>query len=88
MAEVNNRFGYVDTLRGIAIFLVLSVHTSQFYQLGNELANFARYGQLGVQLFFIASVYTLSISISNVDFNTENLKKFYIRRFFKIVPNG
>jgi peptidoglycan/LPS O-acetylase OafA/YrhL len=85
MVEGNNRFGYVDTLRGIAIFLVLSVHTSQFYQLGSELT-FARYGQLGVQLFFVASAYTLCISMSNVDLSTENLKKFYIRRYFRIAP--
>lgn len=77
MAEVNNRFGYIDTLRGLAIFLVLSVHTSQFYQLGSELSTFARYGQLGVQLFFVASAYTLCISMSNIDLNIDNFKKTY-----------
>ncbi|MDR7372355.1 acyltransferase [Flavobacterium aquidurense] len=86
MVDKNYRFGYVDTMRGIAIFLVVLVHTSQFYLLGNELSIFAKYGQLGVQLFFVASAYTLCFSMPFYDRKAFNLKHFYIKRYFRIAP--
>lgn len=79
------KYKYIDVLRGIAIIGVLAVHS---YQNVEDLPWFVEwimnYGQLGVQLFFVASAITLCLSmrsrgdISNVD--------FFIRRYFRIAP--
>lgn len=44
------------------------------------------YGQMGVQLFFVASAYTLCLSATNRASETQPLKKYAIRRFFRIAP--
>lgn len=46
--------------RGLAILAVILVHTSQKVDIGaGRLALLAAYGQMGVQLFFVASAFTL-----------------------------
>jgi len=42
------------------------------------------FGQLGVQLFFIASALTLCLSMK--ERNEKSIYNFYIRRFFRIAP--
>lgn len=77
----------LDLLRGAAILLVLLVHcaltTTSFIPglgwFGKE------YGELGVQLFFIVSGYTMMLTFGDrVDFAAA--RSFYIRRIFRIVP--
>lgn len=51
---------HIDALRGIAVLLVILVHTSQSIPgISLPLRYFSKYGQMGVQLFFIISAYTL-----------------------------
>lgn len=80
---------YVDALRGIAILLVMMVHTSQ-YGLKNsyEAVNlFLSSGARGVQLFFLASAFTLFLSYNHrKTFENKVNRNFYIRRFFRIAP--
>ena len=44
----------------------------------------AKYGQMGVQLFFIASAYTLCLSASRRKKERHPIIKFGIRRYFRI----
>lgn len=77
----------IDIMRGIAILLVILVHTSQRVEGNMLLRPFADYGQMGVQLFFVASAFTLCYSMDARSANGDSLKNFYIRRFFRIAPS-
>jgi len=80
---------YIDALRGIAILGVLMVHCAEenYSFLPGIAANFIKDGARGVQLFFIASAFTLFLSMEKRYANEKypNLY-FFIRRFFRIAP--
>jgi peptidoglycan/LPS O-acetylase OafA/YrhL len=83
------KFRYIDAVRGIAILLVLMVHTNLFGTHVNNggLTALISQGARGVQLFFIASAFTLFHSYSNrynKELNPD--RNFFIRRFFRIAP--
>lgn len=82
-----DKLAYIDVLRGIAILMVILIHTSLPV---NGLSTFVgyvdRYGQMGVQLFFIASAYTLCHSFVGRANEPRPLTSFFIRRFFRIAP--
>lgn len=84
------KFKYIDALRGIAILLVMIVHTSLYGEKSqSEIFNsFFKFGAKGVQLFFLASAFTLFLSYNNrnKEENKNILRDFYIRRFFRIAP--
>lgn len=85
------KYEYIDSLRGIAILLVILVHTG--YILDNTMLYFSRglqffifNGAMGVQLFFIISALTLTISHYNRLKEQHQIRNFFIRRFFRITP--
>ncbi|GAB0157529.1 acyltransferase [Chryseobacterium sp. Alg-005] len=80
-------FSHINSLRGIAILMVILVHTTQLFNFNPILINhiFA-YGKMGVQLFFIASAYTLCLSSHFRENEKKHITKFYIRRYFRIFP--
>ncbi|HVA98904.1 MAG TPA: acyltransferase [Bacteroidia bacterium] len=81
---------YIDAIRGIAILLVMMVHTSQFPGFTNInpfVTKFTSMGIYGVQMFFLASAFTLFLSYNTRKTNEGNVAiSFYIRRFFRIAP--
>lgn len=80
------KLAYIDALRGIAILCVLMVHCSQYginiYP--NTVKSTFNSGAKGVQLFYIASAFTLFLSLSQR--KEEKRLSFFIRRFFRIAP--
>lgn len=77
-------FGYIDALRGYAILMVIAVHTSEaFADLPSWLSKILAQGARGVQLFFVVSALTLSMSWVA---RHEGAPEFYARRFFRIAP--
>ena len=85
LEDSSRRFEYVDLLRGIAILGVIAVHSQQkIPEIFQITSSIFKYGQLGVQLFFIASALTLCLSMTERKENTYI--NFYIRRFFRIAP--
>lgn len=87
MSIEKSRLDYIDTLRGVAILLVIIVHTSQVERnLPIEFLKIGSYGQMGVLLFFVLSALTLSISFDKVTFSVQNIVSFYFRRYFRIAP--
>jgi exopolysaccharide production protein ExoZ len=77
----------LDLLRGVAILLVVAVH-SQEEAIGTipVLTWFARTcGELGVQLFFIVSGYTMMLTYGD-RLDIAAARSFYIRRVFRIAP--
>jgi exopolysaccharide production protein ExoZ len=75
---------YIDALRGYAILMVIAVHVSQaFPNLPDPLAAVLSQGARGVQLFFVTSALTLSMSWVA---RNESAVDFYTRRLFRIAP--
>ena len=83
------KLDYVDTLRCLAILGVIMVHTDNFVQsnLSHGISQIISLGAKGVQLFFIASAFTLYLSFEK-RLTKENypVKNFFTRRIFRIAP--
>lgn len=77
----------LDLLRGVAILLVVLSHCSAAARGAVPgLSWFAgEYGELGVQLFFIVSGYTMMLTFGG-KVDSAAVRSFYIRRAFRIVP--
>ena len=85
--QANEKLDYVDSLRGIAILMVMLVHTAQSVpELPRWVLTITKYGQLGVQLFFVVSAITLSASMDRRSDEEDRTKRYLIRRFFRIAP--
>lgn len=83
------KLDYIDALRGLAILGVIAVHTSQYgsHKLPYYILDFVNQGARGVQLFFLASAFTLFLSFKNRIHTEKNaVRNFFIRRFFRIAP--
>ncbi|MDQ8013029.1 MAG: acyltransferase [Flavobacterium nitrogenifigens] len=83
------KLDYIDVIRGIAILMVVITHTAQqgLVKLPHLLSVFLSLGARGVQLFFIASAFTLFRSYKKRNkIERSPVKNFFIRRFFRIAP--
>ncbi|WP_371372134.1 acyltransferase family protein [Sporomusa aerivorans] len=77
----------IDVLRGFAILLVMLVHTSQIVEgLTDSVMRLFSNGARGVQLFFIASAFTMFYSLEKRRMEKNCVINFFIRRFFRIAP--
>lgn len=80
-------YNYINSVRGIAILMVIMCHVAYKFEIhNNNLEWFLGYGRMGVQLFFIASAYTLCLSTEQREGEKNAIKKFYLRRYFRIFP--
>ncbi len=85
--QKNDRLDYIDSLRGIAILMVMLVHTSQIAKTSFVwLNNGIEFGQMGVILFFVLSGITQCASLKKNGVNSARILQFYIKRFFRIAP--
>lgn len=81
------RIEYLDGLRGVAILLVLGYHAyarwGEIVPYGNMWANMPifRFGNLGVQLFFIISGFVILMSLEQ-----SSPLKFLIKRWLRLFP--
>lgn len=83
------KLDYIDALRGVAILGVLMVHTSQYgsFNVPGIFEKIVSQGARGVQLFFIASAFTLFLSFKNrLTKEKSPIRNFFLRRFFRIAP--
>jgi peptidoglycan/LPS O-acetylase OafA/YrhL len=83
------RYDYLNAIRGIAIILVIILHVSQSVEsLPSNVFRLLERGSYGVQLFFIASAYTIFLSYSRrSEYEGKYaVRNFFIRRFFRIAP--
>lgn len=89
LAALNrDKLAGIDATRGWAILLVILVHSTGLYpELPWPVAKIAIFGWYGVQLFFVASAFTLLLSWHRHQAPlTVKLESFFIRRFFRIAP--
>ncbi len=83
------KYGWVNAARGYAVLLVIMVHVPQFLFEATKISLLANTGNMGVQLFFVMSSFTLFNSYtkrSHVDGLTTK-RAFFTRRFFRIAPH-
>ncbi len=82
-----SRLHGLDHLRAIAILLVITYH---YYGKGvpSWLVPVKRIGWTGVDLFFVLSGYLIGYQLLKEYKNNAgiNIKRFYIKRFFRIIP--
>jgi peptidoglycan/LPS O-acetylase OafA/YrhL len=75
---------YIDALRGYAILAVIALHSATLIpSLEWPFHLLAAQGARGVQLFFVVSALTLTLSWHS---RAEGAGAFYVRRVFRIVP--
>ncbi len=83
------KLDYINAIRGLAILGVIMVHSSQYgeFSVPKIISNIIGQGARGVQLFYLASAFTLFISFKN-RFTSEKfpIRNFFLRRFFRIAP--
>jgi peptidoglycan/LPS O-acetylase OafA/YrhL len=80
----DNRFAYIDALRGYAILAVIAVHSAAGVpDLEWPLRLITNQGARGVQLFFVVSALTLTLSWHQ---RGDGLWPFLVRRLFRIGP--
>lgn len=83
----DKRYPWIDTLRGIAILMVIAVHASHGLKGSESLVKtIFGFGGYGVQLFFVASAMTLCMSLENNYGKPRWLMKYAVRRYFRIAP--
>jgi peptidoglycan/LPS O-acetylase OafA/YrhL len=82
------KYDYIDALRGIAIILVVLVHSSQYVKpISDLMVRVMGEGARGVQLFYVASAITLCMSWNaRRRMDLHPIRDFYLRRFFRIAP--
>ena len=92
MATKFKKYEYLDSMRGIAILLVILGHVGNmigeqaYAYFPSYLQQFIYNGHLGVQMFFVVSAFTLLMSYENRLGEEKATQKFFIRRFFRIAP--
>src|ERR1700726_346263 len=90
-SQSTSRYGFIDTIRGIAACLVLLQHS--LYQSGllgdwpgtkltGLIPNWLELGETGVVAFFLVSGFVIPLSLEK----TSNFKLFWIHRALRIYP--
>ena len=84
----DNYYQFLDSLRGIAIVLVIIHHVGlHFPVLMNDSVaeQLVRIGWSGVDIFFAISGYLITKILMDAH-QQQDIKRFFIKRFFRIVP--
>jgi peptidoglycan/LPS O-acetylase OafA/YrhL len=82
------KLAYIDALRGLAIIGVIMAHMNEgIPNLYLIVENISKEGARGVQLFYVASAFTIFLSYRSRSVQENNpVGNFFIRRFFRIAP--
>ena len=90
LAPVSRRLDWLDALRGWAIFGVVLVHSGEIANVTGIISKISEFGRFGVQLFFVISALTISITyeshIAQFGKSARSQLAWLIKRFFRIAP--
>lgn len=89
---MNERMLYLDSVRGLAAFIVVIDHMLGYavdlklagYEISSSVGSFIEIGRMGVVMFFLTSGFVIPYSLKSGDENP--IKKFFIKRFFRLYP--
>jgi peptidoglycan/LPS O-acetylase OafA/YrhL len=88
--ESDNRILWLDSLRGLAVLAVVLVHCGQVARSSGFLGHVTAAGQYGVQLFFVISAITISLTyqkhVHKYGSSPRSMFAWFVRRFFRIAP--
>lgn len=79
----------LDGLRGIAVLMVIVLHTlhfDQFRPLFREINNLIKTGWMGVDLFFVLSGFLITRILLRTRDDPHRARNFYMRRALRILP--
>ncbi len=79
------KLDFIDRMRGLAILMVIALHFTQVFATP-EIRHLFAFGQVGVQMFFVASAFTLCLSADNRRAEAQPLRNFFLRRLLRIAP--
>lgn len=89
-AELRNKLDYINSLRGIAVLLVVFTHAGLYVKtslLGEGLRSVIADASRGVQLFYLLSAFTLFYSLNaRKSEDGHRWLDFFLRRLFRIGP--
>ena len=81
------RIAYLDFSRGLAVILVVLVHVSQRFSFSGWLGDVLRFGQFGVQWFFIISSTTFVLKSEKYLYKSLNIYLLYVySRWKRLFP--
>lgn len=83
--NTNERVEFLDFLRGLATLLVFLSHTHHLINI-DFVHQFGNLFSRGVQLFYLVSGFTIYMIYIDKIQNSVELKKYLLRRFFRIMP--
>jgi peptidoglycan/LPS O-acetylase OafA/YrhL len=75
---------FIDLCKGVAILMVILVHSAQPFKLPSPWAEVLAMGQMGCQMFFVLSGYTLCRSLDTKQLTFTHFMK---RRVTRIIPS-
>ena len=81
-----NQLVSIDLLKGIAICMVILVHSIQRISNLSSAFDVFKFGQMGCQIFFVVSGYSIAQSWSKYRNKQKGIKLFYVKRFLSIAP--
>lgn len=89
-----NYYPFLDGLRAVSIFLVIAHHIDVFFnmklilgEMYTKLSAPMTAGFLGVDVFFVISGFLITGLLIKDEKSVLNLPRFYLNRFFKIIPS-
>lgn len=82
-----DRFEFIDALRGWAILGVMATHAAAVAELSGPAAKLAHFGGYGVQLFFMVSAFTIFLTYRRgLQREAAPTANFFTRRLMRIAP--
>lgn len=89
----SRRLAWLDACRGLAAAAVMAFHfqghrinTRLWQELPLDFSRILRYGELGVQVFFVISGFVMAHCLRDQPIDGAVMRNFFRRRFFRLTP--
>jgi peptidoglycan/LPS O-acetylase OafA/YrhL len=85
--DLQDRFSNLDILRGLAALAVCLFHFDRDSLFnGTFYSEIARFGYLGVDVFFVISGFVIPLSLAKAGFTLQGIWAFWMARFLRLYP--